>query len=80
MRSFEEIAEEQGWNDASKVAVLLEYVANQGSEDALADHAETVAQRENDSTNDELDWTREYDDQGQTGRSESTSADRSAYE
>lgn len=34
---FEKIAEEQGWNDATKVCILLEYIDNQGSPEAFDD-------------------------------------------
>jgi len=34
---FERIAEEQGWNPDTQVAVLLEYLENQGSPEAFED-------------------------------------------
>jgi hypothetical protein len=47
MRSFEEIAEAQGWNAETQLDVLRQYVSNQQDEAALSDFAEGVAEREN---------------------------------
>ena len=34
---FETIAIEKGWNDATKVAILLEYIDNQGDDATFID-------------------------------------------
>jgi hypothetical protein len=34
---FDAIALEEGWDDATQIAVLLRYIGNQGSDDAFAD-------------------------------------------
>ncbi len=34
---FEEITEQQGWNESSQVAVLLRYIENQDSYEAFRD-------------------------------------------
>jgi hypothetical protein len=48
MRTFEEIAEAQGWDNDSQLYLLRQYVANQGDEAALSGFAEDAAQQEND--------------------------------
>ncbi len=45
---FEEAAEKAGWNDQSKIAILLEYISNQQSEDAFQDFLSEKVQKEND--------------------------------
>jgi hypothetical protein len=47
MRSFEDIAEAQGWNTDTQLQVLRQYISNQQDEAALSDYAEGVAEREN---------------------------------
>lgn len=34
---LEDVAEEQGWSEATQVAVLLEYIENQSSPEAFED-------------------------------------------
>lgn len=46
-RSFEEIAEEQGWDVAQQLDLLRQYIANQDDEAALSEFAERLAAEEN---------------------------------
>ena len=46
-RTFEEIADAQGWNVDSEYEVLREFVRNSGLDKALAVYAEWVAEEEN---------------------------------
>jgi hypothetical protein len=45
-RTFDEIANAQGWSDASRVAVLLRYIENQDSNEAFIDFLEREAEEE----------------------------------
>lgn len=45
---FNEIAEQQGWNNDSKIAILLEYIENQNSLPAFTDFLRQKAEGEND--------------------------------
>jgi hypothetical protein len=44
---LETIAAEQGWNDETKLILVLGYIENQGSNDAFADFLQTAADEEN---------------------------------
>ncbi len=60
---FEKIAEEQGWNDATKICILLEYIDNQGSPEAFDDFISEKQDAENYSTDfDQPDEAQEWHD------------------
>lgn len=42
-----EIGDQQGWNDHSKIQLLCQYIDNQQSDDALADFLQQAADEEN---------------------------------
>ena len=44
---FETAAEKAGWNDQSKIAILLEYISNQQSEEAFKDFLSEKVSDEN---------------------------------
>lgn len=46
--TFNKIAEQQGWSPDSQVAILLEYIENQQSNDAFEDFLNQKAAAEND--------------------------------
>lgn len=46
-KTFDDIADEQGWNDASRLAVLLSFIEANAYHEPLAGHAQTVADTEN---------------------------------
>jgi hypothetical protein len=46
MRTFEEIAEAQGWDEHQQLELLRQYITNQDDEPALSDFAEDAAARE----------------------------------
>jgi hypothetical protein len=44
---FDEAVERTGWNEQSQIEILLEYIANQQSDDAFRDYlAQRVAEEE----------------------------------
>ena len=45
-RAFEEIAEQQGWNETTKVDVLLRFITNSVLNDKLNAYASSVAEHE----------------------------------
>jgi hypothetical protein len=47
MRTFEQIAEAQGWDEYQQLDLLRQYVANQNDEEALSAFAEHAAAEEN---------------------------------
>ena len=44
---LDKIGAEQGWDDASKLAVCLDYIAAQQADDTFADHVRRQADEEN---------------------------------
>jgi len=44
---IDEIGDEQGWNDSSKLALCLQYIDNQCSDNAFEDFLRTQANDEN---------------------------------
>jgi len=43
---LDEIGEEQGWNDSSKLSLCLQYIENQNSDSAFEDFLRTQAEEE----------------------------------
>lgn len=48
MKSFEQVAEEQGWNDYTQVTLLLQFIEKRDLIGSLAVFAEDQADHEND--------------------------------
>lgn len=44
---LDEIGDEQGWNDSSKLSLCLQYIENQGSDSAFEDFLRIQAEEEN---------------------------------
>ena len=47
MGVMDEIAEQQGWTVETQLELALQYIANQGSDDAFQDFLQHIADEEN---------------------------------